>query len=208
MTWSAIVAAGVRHVISKNVACQLSSVKVVHSLNHNIPSSKICCTVLSVTQNKLLVNVSYTKGDVLHQGYRISLKMICGIWSLDKTTKFQSSKNYPPLIHTHKGRHNSSSANYTARLQTFIQSRRYYWGGQGPPRAVAPSGGGGDIIRISRWNVSTVARSHGSEYHDGKETISIDEVLLEELILAKIINEFPAFYKTETFSIAHYNSLL
>jgi len=59
----------------------------------------------------------------------------------------------------------------------------------------------GDIIRISGWNVSTVARSHGSEYHDGKETISIDEVLLEELILAKIINEFPAFYKTETFPL-------
>jgi hypothetical protein len=66
----------------------------------------------------------------------------------------------------------------------------------------------GDIIRISRWNASTVARSHGSEYHDGNETISIDKVLLEQLILAKIINEFPAFYKTETFSIAHYNRLL
>jgi hypothetical protein len=36
----------------------------------------------------------------------------------------------------------------------------------------------GDIIRISGWNVSTVARSHGSEYHDGKETISITKYFL------------------------------
>jgi len=59
----------------------------------------------------------------------------------------------------------------------------------------------GDIIRISGWNVPSVARSQGSEYHDGKETISIDKVLLEKLILDKIINEFPAFYKTETFPL-------
>jgi hypothetical protein len=59
----------------------------------------------------------------------------------------------------------------------------------------------GDIIRIPRWNVSTVARRHGTEYHDGKETISIVEVLLEQLILAKIINELPAFYKIETFPL-------
>ena len=68
------------------------------------------------------------------------------------------------------------------------------------------------IIRISGWNVSTVARGHGSEYRDGKETISIDEVLLEELILAKIINEFPAFCKTETFPLptitGYYNMFL
>ena len=36
----------------------------------------------------------------------------------------------------------------------------------------------GDIIRISGWNVSIVARSHGSEYHDGKETISITKYFL------------------------------
>jgi hypothetical protein len=65
----------------------------------------------------------------------------------------------------------------------------------------------GDIIRISGWNVSTVSRSHGSEYHDGKETISIDEVLLEELILAKIINEFPPFIKPKLFH-CHDNRLL
>jgi hypothetical protein len=57
----------------------------------------------------------------------------------------------------------------------------------------------GDIIRISGWNVSTVACSHRSEYHDGKETISIEEVLLEELILAKIMNEFPPFIKSKLF---------
>jgi len=55
---------------------------------------------LSVTRNKLLVKVLYTKADVLYQGYRIALKMICGILSLNRTIQFQSSKNYLPLIHT------------------------------------------------------------------------------------------------------------
>jgi hypothetical protein len=58
-----------------------------------------------------------------------------------------------------------------------------------------------DIIRISGRNVYRVAPSHGGECPDRKKTISMDEVLLEKLILAQIINKFPAFYKTETFPL-------
>jgi hypothetical protein len=100
---------------------------------------------LSVTQKKLLVKVSYTKGDVLYQGYRISLKIIRGIWSLNLTIQFQSSKIYPPLIYTQAGK-------MQVQQITLRGFRLLYKEGD---------------IRISGWNVSTVSRSHGSEYHDG-----------------------------------------
>jgi hypothetical protein len=41
-----------------------------------------------------------------------------------------------------------------------------------------------DIVRISRRNISRVSPSHAGECHDKKETITVDEILLEKLILA------------------------
>lgn len=99
--------------------------------------------------------------------------------SLNRTTQIQSTKNYPPLIYTHKGRNNATSANYTVGLRLLYKA--------------------GDIIRVSGWNVFTVAGSHGREYQDGKETISIDEVLPKDLILVMIINKFPLFIKPKLF---------
>jgi hypothetical protein len=127
----------------------------------------------------LLVNVSCTKRIFFIKVHRIFLKIIRGTRSLNRTIQFQSGKNYSPLIHTRKGRNNATSANYTAGFRLLYKAS--------------------DIIIISVWNTFTVAGSHWSEYHDGKETISIDEVLVEELILATIINEFPPLIKPKFF---------
>ena len=120
----------------------------------------------------------------LFQGYRIFpvhwSPTYCHLCSM--TIQFQSSKYYPPLIYTF------IEAGIKQVQQITLRGFRL------PYKA-------GDIIRISERNASIVARSHGSECHDGKETIFIDEVHFEELILAKIINEFPAFYKTVTFPL-------
>jgi hypothetical protein len=119
------------------------------------------------------------KENIFIKVHRISLKIIRGMRSLNRTIQIQSTKNYPPLIYTHKGRNNATSATYTAGFRLLYKA--------------------GDIVRVSCWNVFTVAGSHGRENHDGKNTISIDEVLPEDLILVMIIYKFPLFIKPKLF---------